>query len=63
MAINPAMEGYFSVKNAGKHGEVKLANALGNNYSQPKTIITPIWGIEYMNKGSGDDDSCAEMLD
>jgi hypothetical protein len=36
MAINPAMEGYFSVKNAGKHGDVKLANALGNNYSQPR---------------------------
>jgi hypothetical protein len=32
MAINPAKEGYSVVKNAGKHGDVKFAKALGRSY-------------------------------
>ena len=34
MAINPAIEGYCSVKNGGRHGDVRLANALGSNFNQ-----------------------------
>jgi len=38
MAIKPAREGYCFVKNEGRHGDVRLANALGSNYAKDVSL-------------------------
>jgi hypothetical protein len=59
MAINPAIEGYSSVKKGGKQGDVKLAKALGNNYHQSPLEVMR----SDMDEGSSNNNPRSKMLD
>jgi len=66
MAIKPAREGYRFVKKEGRHGDVRLANALGSNYMRHVSCGSLLekegWGIRYMDEGGRYDDTCAKMF-